>query len=204
MEWNGPVEQVGYLLVARLSISFFLLPAASGKLLHYRRFVEGVIDYQVLPSNISRVVGWVVPWVEIYISLALISGFRLSQAGLFASFLFLSFMVAIALNLSRGRAIDCNCFSLAGTNLIGWGTVARNALLFIMASTVAFVSSQGSMEAVRASSWEAYKLLVDGFTSVPLITLLGFSVVLILLVEWGIEIRGRNRLLMQSGSFGWK
>ena len=65
----------------RLLIAGIFLFTAVFKIADINGFIDLVIGYGLLPDGPSRLVGWVVPWVELYIGCALILGVfvRLTQ-----------------------------------------------------------------------------------------------------------------------------
>ena len=50
------------------------------------------------------------PWLELWIALALIAGFARRSAALIAFALLAVFIGALAINLARGNPVDCGCF----------------------------------------------------------------------------------------------
>lgn len=58
-----------------------------------------------------------------------------------------AFIAAIAVNLAQGRAPDCHCFGQVHSAPISWWTVARNLLLFAMATAVLVSDGTGPNEA---------------------------------------------------------
>src|SRR5260370_17383027 len=131
---TGQGEWAFVLLSAGRLYLGLLLPLSAGrKLRRPSAFVEGVVDYRILPEGSARILGATLPWVELAIAVALLTGFALTVAGLAAASLLCVFVLAVVINLRRGRIITCNCYGVAGTAVIGWGTVGRNAVLLLVA-----------------------------------------------------------------------
>lgn len=172
-------------LVARLILGGFLLPSALGKLRDRSGFVQGTIDYQILPEPIARRFALVLPWVELVLALALLAGVALPLTGAATALLLLSFIVAVTINLQRGRAIACHCHGITGTKTISWGTIARNVLLLLL--TLPLID--GALDLSRlAPRWRTDLMLL--ITPAPLL-LLAFGCVTIPLVEWAVDIQLR-------------
>jgi hypothetical protein len=64
------------------------------------------------------------------VAVALLVPASRTAGALAAVLLLVVFMIAMGINIRRGRtSIDCGCFMNALRQRIGWGLVARNALL---------------------------------------------------------------------------
>lgn len=116
--------------------SIFVL-AAIAKLPRRRAFEAAVASYAIGPRAVSAVVARALPPFELVCGTLLLLGLATRvAAGLLAAALVV-FAVAVAVNLARGRAIDCGCFTGAAPRTIAWGTVARNLALAALAAWVA-------------------------------------------------------------------
>ena len=73
---------------------------------------------------------------------ALLLGLATQEAGALSVLLLLVFSGALAINLARGRRIECHCFGSPRRAPISWGSVLRNGLLGIPAVLVALSSSR--------------------------------------------------------------
>lgn len=86
------------------------LVAALPKLADPPGFAEALHAYRLLPEALLAPVALVMPWLELLLALALLTGLSRRSAALIASTLLLVFMGALALNLARGNPVDCGCF----------------------------------------------------------------------------------------------
>ncbi len=120
-----------------------LLLSAIPKLNRPKSFVLTVYEYRILPKPLARAVGITLPAVELLAGLLLICGVAIRFASLVAALLFLCFILAIAINLRRGRRIACGCFGAKNEGSISWGLVYRDAVLLV--ASLALV--------VRGDSW---------------------------------------------------
>ena len=182
-------------LVLRFFLGGFLLSSALGKLRDRRVFAQGVRAYQILPEWAVGLAGYGLPWGELMLALALLLGVALPLAGAAVALLLLVFIGAVVVNLRRGRAIACNCHGIAGTKTIGWGTVARNALLASAALMVALLAPWISTPNGLLSHWPA--LLAPGAFAV-LGLLLAWCFVVVALVEWSVDSVVRITSLRES------
>lgn len=197
MDTSGEPVGMAVALVARLCLGLFFLQSALGKIANPRRFIQGAIDYRVVPERIARVLGALLPWGELGLAGALLLGFALPLTGIVAAFLLLCFTAAIAINLRRGRAIRCHCYGIADTPTIGWGMVGRNLLLLLLAAATTL--GPPAVGAGRwLSRWDTDRpLLTSGGTALLLLLLLAFCTTGILLLEWTIDIHNRVSHLHQ-------
>jgi hypothetical protein len=69
------------------------------------------------------------PWIEVAIGALLISRVQTTVVGIAAMILILAFTILIMINLMSGRRPVCACFGTLNAKPLGWGHVARNALL---------------------------------------------------------------------------
>jgi hypothetical protein len=76
------------------------------------------------------------------------------SAAIVVSALLLSFIVAVGINLARGRDLDCHCFGRATRRPIGWQLLLQDAALLGAAIAVAVVSE----EWVGTESWSVFRL----------------------------------------------
>ena len=78
-------------------------------------FAEEVYNYRLLPGAAVNALALVLPWLEVLAGLALFLGlWRRTAAGIFG-LLLLVFIGALAINLARGRPVDCGCFGTSKT-----------------------------------------------------------------------------------------
>lgn len=174
-----------------MSLAFFFLQPAIGKLLDTGSSSKGVVNYDVLPPTIAVKLGVVLPWIEIFTALLLLSGIALPTAGVIASVLLLAFILAISVNLLRGRDIDCNCSVFASTMVINWGMVVRDLILLIFAILIVQISITYTDSIASFRSWWALDLntSLSSITNILFILLAICSCILIpYLLEWGVYI----------------
>lgn len=104
-------------LVLRLGLGAVFVAASAPKILDPAGFSRNVFHYQILPQNLVNVVAITLPWIELFVGLCLILGFRLRGATLVAIGSLVIFLGAMGSALARGLNIDCGCFKTSGTPL---------------------------------------------------------------------------------------
>lgn len=97
-------------LLLRILLGGFFIWSGVVKLLDLKAFVETVANYQMLDRPIDAYVGYFIPWLEVFVGLAVLSGIFL-RAGLFIyGGMLLGFSSAIAWVWNQGLNINCGCF----------------------------------------------------------------------------------------------
>ncbi|SDZ26912.1 Methylamine utilisation protein MauE [Saccharopolyspora shandongensis] len=116
---------------AALAVCGVLAFAAIGKLRSVGGFARSIAGYRIFPDRLAPVLARVVIAAELLSAvLLLLPPLRLWGAVLAAG-LFAAFLIGMISVLRRGMRVDCGCFQ-AG-EAIGVGSVARTALLFVLA-----------------------------------------------------------------------
>jgi thiol-disulfide isomerase/thioredoxin/uncharacterized membrane protein YphA (DoxX/SURF4 family) len=121
------------LFAIRLILSSVFLVAGLFKLLDVEGSRKAIIDFG-LPSWAANPFGIGLPVVEIIAALLLVPAKTANIGAVGALTLLLTFSLAIAINVALGRQPDCHCFGQIRSKPIGWGTLARNLLLVLLAS----------------------------------------------------------------------
>lgn len=185
-------------LVTRLCLGFIFLPSALGKLTNQSRFIQGIVDYQVLPERLARGFGLILPWFELILALVLLLGIALPLAGVAAMLLLLSFIAAVVINLRRGRQLDCNCYGIASPTTISWGIVVRNILLLLLAAIVVGLAPNAVTPDQWVTRWQMDWQIITSNSVIPLSLLLAFCLVTIHLLEWAVAIHYRVSQITSS------
>lgn len=174
-------------LIARLCLGPILLSSAAGKWRHKHAWTHGVLDYQVVPERWALIGAFVIPWSELLLALALITGFMLKVAGALTVGFLLAVSTAVMINLRRKRAIPCNCHGIVGSNTISWGIIGRNGLLVALAAMVSVGASNNVI-----LQWNAERSLFAAPASFVLVLMMmACCWVLLQLTEWTILIGER-------------
>ena len=124
----------------RFALALLFLLSGLAKLPRREEFVRAVRNYRLVPDRAGRVVAEVLPAVEIASGVLLALGLGIRPVAALLALFLVGFSAAIAINLLRGRTIDCGCFGPVGNRRITWLTVVRNVVLVGMAVQIAAVA----------------------------------------------------------------
>jgi hypothetical protein len=129
-------------LTSRYVVAFVFLSAAIPKLADRQEFERAVRNYSLVPDRIVRTIAAWLPRVELTCAVALMLGVAVRLFAGVAAVLLLTFAAAISANLVRGRIIECGCQGSVASRRIGWGLVAGNVALAVMATAGAVFASE--------------------------------------------------------------
>lgn len=124
-------------LLSRFVLAILFIFAGAAKIARRAEFAEAVRDYRLLPVRASELVSRTLPPGEFLVGALLLLGLEPVPVAAAVGFCLLTFSAAIALNLLRGRRIDCGCFGLVADSRLSWSLLGRNALLLSAALLVA-------------------------------------------------------------------
>lgn len=122
----------------RLLLAGVWLVAGGTKVSDLQGSVRAVHAYDLLPYEVSKVVGAALPFVEITIGVLLVAGFATRIAAVASSTLLVVFIGGIASAWARGLRIDCGCFGGGGELAAGrsptyFWEIARDVALLAVA-----------------------------------------------------------------------
>ena len=124
------------LLAARLVLAAVFVVSGVSKLFDLPGS-QGAMRSFGVPERFVRAGGIALPIAELVIAVLLIPATTASWGALLALVLLGIFIAGVSYNLSRGRKFDCHCFGQLTTSEIGPLTLARNAVLAVLAAFVA-------------------------------------------------------------------
>ena len=128
----------------QIALGAIFVVAALPKIADPPSFAHMIYNYRLVPGAAVNALALVMPWVELLVGLALILGVWPREAASLAGLLLLVFIAAIAVNLARGRAVDCGCFDVhsAGKSReellidMRWVLVRDTAMLLMVAQVL--------------------------------------------------------------------
>ncbi len=97
----------------QIALGIIFVAAALPKIVDPPSFAHMIYNYKLVPFGLINFMALVMPWIELLCGLALILGIWKETARTIIAALLLIFIVAIAINLARGNAIDCGCFDVS-------------------------------------------------------------------------------------------
>lgn len=129
----------------RFLLGFVFLASSIPKLAAPDDFSRAVANYRLVPPSLAAPVARVLPLLELGCALALLIGVGVPHVALVVGALLLAFATAVAVNLGRGRTIDCGCRGAAAPRRISWPLVARDVgLAAVAAALVAHLPDDGA------------------------------------------------------------
>lgn len=147
-------------LVIRLTLGLIFAVSAVAKLRNLSSFAIGVAEYKMLPTLVAKLLGYVLPFIEIVLSILLLTGFAPIVAASLALFLIVVFAVALGINAARGRAILCHCFGTNSSSRIGWHSLVRDIILLPAVCWLLWMSFTSSIELATNTAFVVPTLLL--------------------------------------------
>jgi uncharacterized membrane protein YphA (DoxX/SURF4 family) len=123
-------------VVFRFGLAVVFLLSGLAKLPLRAAFTEAVRNYKLVPDRLASVIGRLLPPVEVGAGVVLLLGLGVRPVAAILGAFLVAFSTAVAINLLRGRTIDCRCFGPVAQRRITWLTVLRNAVLIVAAAVV--------------------------------------------------------------------
>jgi uncharacterized membrane protein YphA (DoxX/SURF4 family) len=166
-------------IVLRLVLGITLTLGGITKIKYLSVFVQGVLQYRVLPVSLARWYGRLLPFVEVGTGAFLILGLGTQIVAVVSALIFASFAIAVGVNLTRKREMPCYCFGADTSDKMGWHTLLRIMLLFGMAVGLTVSPSSTSWWWALISG----SVRVDVPSLVPLLALAAFGLLALSFVE---------------------
>jgi thioredoxin-related protein len=126
----------------RIALSAVFGLAGVTKLTDVRGTREAVKNFGV-PEPLAPYVSLVLPLVELAIAVGLLFNATSRLSAFAALLVLLLFVIAISVNLARGRTHDCHCFGQIYSRPLGWPTLLRN-IVFAAAATFVWWQSRSN------------------------------------------------------------
>ncbi len=131
---------------ARWIVGIVFVFAAVGKIVEPELFARSILRYQLIPVSAVNLVAILLPWIELFVGMALLLGIRTKAAALIAGGLLVVFTVAIASAWARGLNIECGCFTqAAAVSTVSLQKIAENVGL-IVGAIVAYLTAPQSQQ----------------------------------------------------------
>jgi uncharacterized membrane protein YphA (DoxX/SURF4 family) len=125
----------GLLLVGQLLLAAIFLAAGYLKLREpWLQFAVSINSLKIVPDNLLEPVARILPWGELVLGLAILSGIWLRWSALLASLTLGAFLSVLVRSYAMGLQVDCGCFG-SGEPL-GPKTLARDGAMLALAIAV--------------------------------------------------------------------
>jgi uncharacterized membrane protein YphA (DoxX/SURF4 family) len=110
-----------------IALGAVFLYAAHDKVLDPRPLVTIIWGYRLLPPGPINPMAIYMPWLELLVGLAMLTGFKRRAAAMLTTGLLTMFTVALAINAVRGINVACGCFSTSAQDVENaWLLVLRD------------------------------------------------------------------------------
>jgi putative oxidoreductase len=137
---GSPLLQV----LARMALGGIFIYASLDKIAQPMQFTRVIESYKILPLSLLTLPALILPWVELFAGICLVSGLCVRSAAMVLSALLVFFILALGVNVIRGiTRISCGCFS----NSIGdseniYVLIVRDLLIMIPGLLIVFFSQE--------------------------------------------------------------
>ena len=119
-------------IIIRLVLGFIFLYASLDKIIYPQKFAEVIYNYRLMPIELLNICAIIVPWVEAFIGVSLLIGYRVDVSALMLSVITFFFILMIISAIVRGLNIECGCFSLdAEGSLVSWKRVIEDVFILV-------------------------------------------------------------------------
>ncbi len=123
-----------------LALGAIFLYAAYGKIPDPRPLVTIIWNYRILPPGPINLMAIYMPWMELFVGLALATGFKRRAGALWASALLVAFIFGLGVNALRGVNVACGCFSASAEDVHNaWVLVLRDLPMLAAALVMALL-----------------------------------------------------------------
>jgi uncharacterized membrane protein YphA (DoxX/SURF4 family) len=133
----------------QIALGVIFVAAALPKIVDPPSFAHMIYNYKLVPWAAINSMALIMPWLELLCGLALILGIWKGTARTIIGAMLLMFIVAIAINLARGNAIDCGCFDVSAAGKTAQERLAdmhfvilRDAGMLLMVAQLWYASHQ--------------------------------------------------------------
>jgi uncharacterized membrane protein YphA (DoxX/SURF4 family) len=129
----------GLLIAGRLILAGIFIYAAYAKLRDpWLQFAISIDSFKIVPENYLEIMARALPWCELALGIALLSGIFVQWFGLIAALLLGTFLGAAVRAYSMGLQPDCGCFGAGGGDMLGPKWFAEHGAMVLLALAVSF------------------------------------------------------------------
>ncbi|MEP6714961.1 MAG: MauE/DoxX family redox-associated membrane protein [Terriglobia bacterium] len=123
------------LLIGRLLLAGIFLYAGYAKLREpWANFAGSLFTLKLLPDDALEPIAKTLPWCEVALGVALLSGVWLRWFALIASLMLLLFLSVLTRSYVMGIAADCGCFGSG--EVLGPMTLVRDSVMLLLGLAV--------------------------------------------------------------------
>ena len=103
-------------VLARLVLGGIFIYASLDKIAQPLQFAKIIENYKILPLSLVTLSALVLPWLELFAGICLVSGICERSAAMLLTFLLFLFILALGFNAFRGINMSCGCFSTSASD----------------------------------------------------------------------------------------
>jgi uncharacterized membrane protein YphA (DoxX/SURF4 family) len=135
---EGSRSLIRWLMVAgRLIIAGIFIYAGYAKLREpWLQFVVSLDSFKILPENTLEPIARTMPWLEVALGIAMVTGIFARWFALIATLLLATFVAAAARAYSMGLQVDCGCFGAGANEALGPKWFAEHGGMLALAAAV--------------------------------------------------------------------
>ncbi len=112
----------------RFIIGSVFIWASYDKIIDPGKFAREISNYHVVPFRLENTIAIILPWIELFIGVGLVTGIYINANSLITASLLLIFNILIFQAMVRGFNIECGC-GLKEGQMVGYGKLFENFLL---------------------------------------------------------------------------
>ncbi len=116
----------------RVGLAILFVGASYYKIMSPGAFAHQIYNYKILPFALINPLAIVLPWLQFFCGLALLSNHGVKGASLLLVLMLLTFQIALASALLRGLNISCGCFK-SGGDAATWWSFGRDFIFLALA-----------------------------------------------------------------------
>ncbi|MEW6570418.1 MAG: MauE/DoxX family redox-associated membrane protein [Nitrospirota bacterium] len=121
------------IILLRFWLGGLFIYASLHKIRDLGQFRDAIVNYEIVPHWLINITAIVLPWVEFWIGMFLILGIFVRSCVIIQGLLLITFILAIALNITRGNEFYCGCFGNDNSSGMNYRHIVFNALWLSMA-----------------------------------------------------------------------
>ncbi|HUT30135.1 MAG TPA: MauE/DoxX family redox-associated membrane protein [Sedimentisphaerales bacterium] len=119
-------------MLLRVGLGIMFLVGSIPKIRQPYDFLGSVYKFEIVGPNLGLLVASVLPWLELFLGICLISGVFISGSLLITIGLSMMFGVLISSTVIRGLDISCDCFG-PSQDKVSYVTIARSGSIILTA-----------------------------------------------------------------------
>lgn len=144
LEKMGKVKYISFLL-ARIILAGVFVYASIHKIAYPDEFYGAIMNYQILPQYGAYALAYLLPMLEMFAGLALLSGKFLPTSLLMIYGMLLIFIAAIISAWLRGLDISCGCFG-EGNSGEYFAVIVRDIFLLLLCMIIFLLNPRRKLD----------------------------------------------------------